>query len=170
MSRCCLPVKTQNLYLCGEGSQRLKKQTLQNLTWKNSEKSLIVHYLSFNPYLGVFYSFWQWPKCLKKKNLLRKFSKIWYCLEVLFQVWKSGLSRNFLAKVKSDPKFNKSYWKIIHLIAIPSISGHQYDFFDTGYSFWDRLRNFLHKFTWIVHRERRIVLSVHKLNKLGKFW
>ena len=33
----------------------------------------------------------------------------------------------------------------------------------TGYSFWDRLRNFLHIFTWIV-------LSVHKLNKLGKFW
>ena len=33
----------------------------------------------------------------------------------------------------------------------------------TGYSFWDRLRNFLLKFTWIV-------LSVHKLNKLGKFW
>ena len=33
----------------------------------------------------------------------------------------------------------------------------------TGYSFWDRLRIFLHKFTWIV-------LSVHKLNKLGKFW
>ena len=33
----------------------------------------------------------------------------------------------------------------------------------TGYSFWDRLRNFLHKFTWIV-------LSVNKLNKLGKFW
>ena len=32
----------------------------------------------------------------------------------------------------------------------------------TGYSFWDRLRNFLHKFIWIV-------LSVHKLNKLGKF-
>ena len=36
-------------------------------------------------------------------------------------------------------------------------------FLTTGYSFWDRLRNFLHKFTWIV-------LSVHKLNKLGKFW
>ena len=34
---------------------------------------------------------------------------------------------------------------------------------NTGYSFWDHLRNFLHKFTWIV-------LSVHKLNKLGKFW
>ena len=33
----------------------------------------------------------------------------------------------------------------------------------TGYSFWDQLHNFLHKFTWIV-------LSVHKLNKLGKFW
>ena len=33
----------------------------------------------------------------------------------------------------------------------------------TGYSFWDRLRNFLHKFTWIV-------LSFHKLNKVGKFW
>ena len=33
----------------------------------------------------------------------------------------------------------------------------------TGYSFWDRLHNFLHKFTWVV-------LSVHKLNKLGKFW
>ena len=32
----------------------------------------------------------------------------------------------------------------------------------TGFSFWDRLHNFLHKFTWIV-------LSVHKLNKLGKF-
>ena len=31
------------------------------------------------------------------------------------------------------------------------------------YSFWDRFRNFLHKFTWIV-------LSVHNLNKLGKFW
>ena len=33
----------------------------------------------------------------------------------------------------------------------------------TGYSFWDRLHNFLHKYTCIV-------LSVHKLNKLGKFW
>ena len=33
----------------------------------------------------------------------------------------------------------------------------------TDCSFWDWLRNFLHKFTWIV-------LSVHKLNKLGKFW
>ena len=33
---------------------------------------------------------------------------------------------------------------------------------NTGYSFWDRLHNFLQKFTWIV-------LSVHKLNKLGKF-
>ena len=33
----------------------------------------------------------------------------------------------------------------------------------TGYSFWDGLHKFLHKFTWIV-------LSVHKLNKLGKFW
>ena len=31
----------------------------------------------------------------------------------------------------------------------------------TGYSFWDQLCNFLHKFTWIV-------LSVHDLNKLGK--
>ena len=31
---------------------------------------------------------------------------------------------------------------------------------NTGYSFWDRLRNFLNKLTWIV-------LSVHKLNKLG---
>ena len=35
--------------------------------------------------------------------------------------------------------------------------------FHTGYSFWDRLRIFLHKFTCIV-------LPVHKLNKLGKFW
>ena len=34
---------------------------------------------------------------------------------------------------------------------------------DTGYSFWDGLCNFVHKFTWIV-------LSVHTLNKLGKFW
>ena len=33
----------------------------------------------------------------------------------------------------------------------------------TGYSFWDWLRNFLLKFTWIV-------LLVHKLNKLAKFW
>ena len=31
-----------------------------------------------------------------------------------------------------------------------------------GYSFWDRLRKFLHKFTWIV-------LSVHKLNKVVKY-
>ena len=35
--------------------------------------------------------------------------------------------------------------------------------FFTGYSFWDWLRNFLHKFPWIV-------LSVHKLNKIWKFW
>ena len=33
----------------------------------------------------------------------------------------------------------------------------------TGYSFWDRLCHFLHKFTWIV-------LSVYKLNKRDKFW
>ena len=33
----------------------------------------------------------------------------------------------------------------------------------TGYSFWDWLCNFLHRFTWIV-------LSVHKLKKLCKFW
>ena len=32
----------------------------------------------------------------------------------------------------------------------------------TDYSFWDWLRNFLQKFTWVV-------LSVHKLNKLGKW-
>ena len=32
-----------------------------------------------------------------------------------------------------------------------------------GYSFWDRLRNFFHTFTWTF-------LSVDKLNKLGKFW
>ena len=38
----------------------------------------------------------------------------------------------------------------------------KYLYICTGYSFWDRLRK-LHKFTWIV-------LSVHKLNKLGKFW
>ena len=86
-----------------ERSCRLKNQTLQvqvqNLTWKNSKKPLSI---------SVFYSFWQWPKCLKKKNLLRKFSKIWYCRMVPFQVWKSGLSRNFLAKVTSDPKLNKS--------------------------------------------------------------
>ena len=36
-------------------------------------------------------------------------------------------------------------------------------YLDTGYSFLDRLRNFLHRFTWIV-------LRVHKLNKLSKFW
>ena len=36
-------------------------------------------------------------------------------------------------------------------------------YFGTGDSFWDPLRNFLYKFT-------RIVLSVYKLNKLGKFW
>ena len=33
----------------------------------------------------------------------------------------------------------------------------------TGYSFWDRFHNFLHRFTWIV-------LALHKLNKLGKLW
>ena len=33
----------------------------------------------------------------------------------------------------------------------------------TGYSFWDWLRNFLLKFTWIV-------FLVHKLKKLGKLW
>ena len=37
------------------------------------------------------------------------------------------------------------------------------DIASTGYSLWDRLRNFLHKFTWIV-------LSFHYLNKLGRFW
>ena len=34
---------------------------------------------------------------------------------------------------------------------------------NTGYSFQDRFHNFLDKFT-------RIVMSVHKLNKLGRFW
>ena len=36
-------------------------------------------------------------------------------------------------------------------------------FFCTGYSFWDRLLSCFHRFTWII-------LSVRKLNKLGKFW
>ena len=40
---------------------------------------------------------------------------------------------------------------------------HKFDIVCTGYSFWDRLCNFLHKSTWLV-------LSVHNLNKLGKFW
>ena len=86
-----------------------KKQTLQSskIDLKKFEKSLEDSWV-------CVYSFGQWPKCLKKKNLLRKFSKIWYCREVPFQVWKSGLSRNFLAKVKSDPKLNKSNLKIIH--------------------------------------------------------
>ena len=45
--------------------------------------------------------------------------------------------------------FGRSFWYLKKII--------------TGYSFWDWWCNFLHKFTWIV-------LSVHKLNKLGKFW
>ena len=39
----------------------------------------------------------------------------------------------------------------------------QFSYLGTDCSFWDRLHNFLHKFT-------RIVFSVLKLNNLGKFW
>ena len=82
-----------------EQSKTNKLFKVQKLTWKNSKKA-------FEDSWVWVYSFGQWPKCLKKKNLLRKFSRIWYCREVPFQVWKSGLSRNFLAKVKSDPELN----------------------------------------------------------------
>ena len=36
--------------------------------------------------------------------------------------------KKFLSEGEKWSKFNKSYWKIIHLIAIPSISGHQNNF------------------------------------------
>ena len=49
-----------------------------------------------------------------------------------------------------DPSFPKYFWF------------NEMVFF-TGYYFWDLLRNFLHKYIWII-------LTVHKLNKLGKFW
>ena len=49
--------------------------------------------------------------------------------------------------------YHEFYWNLEFIVAY---------FKCTGYSSWDWLRDFIHKFTWIV-------LSVHKLNKLGKF-
>ena len=64
---------------------------------------------------------------------------------------RSGLSLLLKAWVRI-PLLTKLFFKIIlHSLSLSF----------TGYSFWDRLRNSLHKFTWIV-------LSDHKL--LGKYW
>ena len=63
----------------------------------------------------------------------------------------------FTGKASNIYLFLESIWNIVSQRSSWQKTG------NTGYSFWDQLRNFLHKFT-------RIVLSVHKLNKLGKFW
>ena len=88
-----------------------------------------------------------------KKVISVKKRLIWLAGNYLFAVLLTRHEKYVLehwtwSKVVKQVCVYNSFWKSLHI---------------TGYYFWDRLRNFLHKFT-------RIVLSVHKLNKLGKFW
>ena len=63
--------------------------------------------------------------------------------------WPMGVSKPY--------PFQKNFHYIVQAKLYKAIK-----YYFTGYSFWEWLRNFLLTFTWVV-------LSVHKLNKLGKF-
>ena len=103
------------------------------------------------------------PSFLQKLQYETYFSlqrKIAILIAILLQRKSHLDSRHFGAVTFSIGKCTikaQSVQRRIHCTKKPD--GKRY----TGYSFWYRLRNFLHKFTWIV-------LSVHKLKKLGKFW
>ena len=130
-------------------------------------------------------SFWAFNKTYLKKKLahvllrMPLFSIIWFFMEtILFEFAdkaedtktskkkdekiKNNKTVELLSKSEEEmPKRRRSPRLIpttndASSLAVEETKG-------TGYSFWDRLRNFLHKFSWIV-------LSVHKLNKLDKYW
>ena len=97
------------------------------------------------------------PRSTPKSHIFTKYDKTsisWICqwLKVDLQVILNEIDALFLQLVRGDLNHSRTGR---HLTQICS-------FFHTGYSFWYWLCIFLHNLTWIV-------LSVHKLNKLGKF-
>ena len=122
---------------------------------------------------------------VKKPNITACMHDRFRVLKTEFVIW-AGIFFSFFEDIKIQPiRVNKSFFltqslgliwmynnyflkKQVQRITTTNLAGgpvleDRYMKSSTGYSFWDWLLNFLHKFTWIV-------LSVHKLNKLGKFW
>ena len=85
----------------------------------------------------IFHDFWSLPPYRRQ-----------FFTTIRWQIWQIF-----------DPSLPKKCWRLKWMVPIWYVAM----ILGTGYSFWDRLRNFLHKFSWIV-------LSVHKLNKLDKYW
>ena len=149
---------------------KLKRNTLDHPWWKNClkfetkfrilNKKDKVHFLRLQIIMlyEIFKTFlssrlpWSWAKIKVEavikiwsvKNLI-SYRKIW---RILFVTYVSHVTD---LQILTDDNCS---WAI----CLDKFFSH----FDTNYSFWDQLRNFLHKFTWIV-------LSANKLNKLGKF-
>ena len=117
--------------------------------------TLELWYIWFLPDLSVLKSGVRWVLGALPKQTINQF-------EPVQQSIQQGL-RSYCPNIYSV--VSSEWRKDVLFISgkVPVIKSCDGLFFCTGYSFWDRLRNFLHKFTWIV-------LSVHKLNKLGKFW
>ena len=88
------------------------------------------------------------------------FDLFYLLMAILFPSYVSlDFLRRFILPMNLNWMFQSYFW--IQVKNKSCSSNHKV--ISTGYCFWDRLRNLLHKFTWTV-------LSVHKLNKLGKFW
>ena len=86
----------------------------------------------------------------------------WINLESQWIQNKGKVFKQFVNFLYLDWAFFRRKLYLILLFLTPLVTADLSKYLCTGYSFWDRLRNFLHKFTWIV-------LSVQKLNKLGKY-
>ena len=102
-------------------------------------------YMNFTTYIGSHFYKTQHEHCIEWLVFHAK-TKVCHLYQEIFS------SHNWVKLILDQ------YSQQIYFLLLPKLH-----IFATGYSFWDRLRNFLHKFT-------SIVFSVHKLNKLGKFW
>ena len=88
----------------------------------------------------------------------------WYYLAYVSSVRKvKFLSSDRCHKSSKKCHLLRSLFSLVFSFSLLHMWAKKHKKSSTGYSFWDRLRNFLLKFTWIV-------LSVHKFDKLGKFW
>ena len=152
--------------------QTTKSETKTWRNWETSKERKEENNTAWASFCIFFLSTWanesytvQDTKSLWKKEKVTKELQDW--LNLIENCQSTKLKNCQHGRERGDKRDDVFYgWSIdTFLITIYSLSNDKSppENTITGYSFWDQLRNFLHKSTWIV-------LSVHKLNKQGKFW
>ena len=131
--------------------EKTKKNFLINLMFHSKFKKSLEIFSSFWSLLRILELYWGCSLSTPRKNKIRT-NIFWSCMKTFAKLLMT--SRRYFQTFSLLDRLK--VWKISRQIVRDSDSF-------TGYSLWDQPHNFLHKFT-------RIVLSLHKLNKLGKFW